>query len=212
MYNNLPRKPGRPLSSAAVDRSAVLRNAFYLFADQGYDKATMRALAAACGVSPALLTHMFQTKENLWYEAVDAVYGPIHARQVTEIRALESEPVDFQRFRDTLTRSLLDIMDVDGLLPFLVREAVDDTPRGRYLRRQYLRERLDAMWQLYQGGCRKSNREPAPRGAFDILLMGIVRVFAEPGDLQDIHAGLLDPDGRAALAKDTLERLFRALT
>ena len=77
MYNKLPRKPGRPLSSAAVDRSAVLRNAFYLFADQGYDKATMRALAAACGVSPALLTHMFQTKENLWYEAVDAIYGPI---------------------------------------------------------------------------------------------------------------------------------------
>ena len=77
----------------------MLRNAFYLFADQGYDKATMRALAAACGVSPALLTHMFQTKENLWYEAVDAIYGPIHARQVTEIRALESEPVDFQRFQ-----------------------------------------------------------------------------------------------------------------
>lgn len=195
-----------------MDRSAVLRDAFYLFAEQGYDRATMRALAAACGVSPALLTHIFQTKESLWYEAVDAVYGPVHTRQVAEIRALESEPVDFQRFRDTLTRSLLDIMDVDGLLPFLVREAVEDTPRGRYLRRQYLRERLDAMWRLYQGGCRESGREPAPRGAFDILLMGIVRVFAEPCDLQDIHPGLLDPDGRAALAKDTLERLFRALT
>jgi hypothetical protein len=42
--------------------------------------------------------------------------------------------------------------------------------------------------------------------------MGIVRVFAEPGELQDIHPGLLDPDGRAALAEDALERLFRALT
>lgn len=190
----------------------VLRDAFFLFAEQGYDKATMRALATACGVSPALLTHMFQSKENLWYEAVDAVYGPIHDRQLAEIRALESTPVDFQRFRDTLTRSLLDVMDVNGLLPFLVREAVTDTERGRYLRRRYVRQRLDAMWRLYQNGCQESGREPASRASFNILLMGIVRVFAEPGELQDIHPELLDAAGREPLANDALERLFRALT
>jgi AcrR family transcriptional regulator len=212
MFNNPARKPGRPSSEAEVDGATVLEEAFSVFAEQGYEKATVRALATACGVSPALLTHRFQSKENLWYEAVDAVYGPIHDRQMAEIRALESESVDFQRFRETLTRSLLDLMDVDGLLPFLVREAVKDTPRGRYLRRHYLRERLDAMWRLYEGSCRRSEIKPAPRATFDILLMGLVRVFAEPGDLQDSHPGLLDSDGRAALAEDALERLFRALT
>ena len=58
------------LTGRAVIRNAALR----LFADHGHDAVTVRAIASAAGVSPALVVHHFGSKEGL-REAVDAYAG-----------------------------------------------------------------------------------------------------------------------------------------
>ena len=58
------------LTGRAVIRNAALR----LFAEHGHDAVTMRGIAAAAGVSPALVVHHFGSKEGL-RAAVDAYAG-----------------------------------------------------------------------------------------------------------------------------------------
>ena len=49
-------------------RDAIVAAARQEFAESGYDRATMRSIAAAAGVDPALIVHFFGTKEGLFRE------------------------------------------------------------------------------------------------------------------------------------------------
>ena len=55
----------------ADKREAILDRAARLFADHGFDRASMSALAAACGVSKALLYHYYDSKEALLFDVID---------------------------------------------------------------------------------------------------------------------------------------------
>ncbi len=59
------RRPGGPDTRADVLAAARAR-----FANDGYDNATIRAIAADAGVDPALVHHYFGTKRDLFREAV----------------------------------------------------------------------------------------------------------------------------------------------
>lgn len=59
----------RPTGRRAGDsgtRDAILDAARDLFAEQGYDRASMRAIAGKAGVDPALIRHFFTDKETLF--------------------------------------------------------------------------------------------------------------------------------------------------
>ncbi len=72
------RRRGRPARADAVmAREDILRQAFQAFARQGYDNVSQRQLAADCGVSDSLLHHHFGSKQQLWQDAVDSVFGPL---------------------------------------------------------------------------------------------------------------------------------------
>lgn len=68
------RRRGRPPTDAehAVSEERVLNLAFHVFARQGYDGTTLRALAKDLGVSHNLLNVRFGTKIEIWKRAVDA--------------------------------------------------------------------------------------------------------------------------------------------
>jgi len=54
----------------------VLAAARTAFAERGYDGASIRSIAAAAGVDPALVHHYFGTKDALFLAAVDAPADP----------------------------------------------------------------------------------------------------------------------------------------
>jgi len=60
------RRPGRQNT-----REAVLQAARLAFAEAGYDRASVRQIAAAAGVDTALVHHYFGTKEQLFQAAVE---------------------------------------------------------------------------------------------------------------------------------------------
>jgi AcrR family transcriptional regulator len=70
------RRGRRPLGSPDA-RRAVLDAARELFAELGFERTTMRAVAARAGVDPALIYHYFGDKDGLLFAAlqppVDAV-------------------------------------------------------------------------------------------------------------------------------------------
>lgn len=69
MTSPAPRRPGRRAGENRT-REAILDTARRSFAEHGYDGATIRAIAAAAGVNPALVHHFYGTKEGLFAAAM----------------------------------------------------------------------------------------------------------------------------------------------
>jgi AcrR family transcriptional regulator len=69
-----PRTGRRPGVSST--RQAILAAARQLFAQRGYDGATIRAIATAAGVDAALVVHFFGSKAALLREAIEWPFDP----------------------------------------------------------------------------------------------------------------------------------------
>ena len=52
-------------------RLVILKAAARLFADEGYGRASMSALASACGISKANIYHYYSSKEALLFDILD---------------------------------------------------------------------------------------------------------------------------------------------
>lgn len=65
------RRPG-PTETPAAICSAATRQ----FAELGYDRTTIRSIAAEAGVDPALVIHHFGSKQRLFVEAVELPFPP----------------------------------------------------------------------------------------------------------------------------------------
>lgn len=63
------RPVGRRPGDSDATRQSILRAAREQFAARGYDRATIRAIAATAEVDPSLIIHYFQNKQKLFVEA-----------------------------------------------------------------------------------------------------------------------------------------------
>jgi AcrR family transcriptional regulator len=154
------KRPGRP-RGASDTRERILVGARELFARNGFDKTSIRAVAAAAGVDSALVHHYFGTKEQLFAAAINVpidpmeVIGPIRQAPVEEIGYMlpslllplwDSEAG--QSFIATL-RSMLAANDVSLLRSFLqeviaaeVGPRVDTPPGTGFIRVQFVASQL----------------------------------------------------------------------
>jgi AcrR family transcriptional regulator len=84
------KRPGRPPGPSDT-RDRILTSARELFARNGIDKTSIRAIASAAGVDAALVHHYFGTKQQLFVAAVRIpidpmlVIGPLRETPVDEL-------------------------------------------------------------------------------------------------------------------------------
>ncbi|MFJ8000289.1 TetR family transcriptional regulator [Streptomyces sp. NPDC096310] len=75
-----PRRRGRPArkdtESGPSARQKILEAARAEFAERGYDKTSVRGIARAAGVDPALVHHYFGTKDEVFASAVEISFEP----------------------------------------------------------------------------------------------------------------------------------------
>lgn len=90
------RRPG-----PSRTRDQILRAARDLFAERGYARTTIRAVAAAAEVHQGLVHHYFGSKEQLYREALDPTVDPWEVLT----RLLDDTPRD--RFAAALTRQFV---------------------------------------------------------------------------------------------------------
>ncbi|WP_235874825.1 TetR/AcrR family transcriptional regulator [Saccharopolyspora aridisoli] len=84
MSTTEPKRRGRRPHGADT-KAALLTAAREVFAEQGYDAATVRAIAGSAGVDPAMVKHWFGGKEGLFTAAVQIPINPAEiVRQVLE--------------------------------------------------------------------------------------------------------------------------------
>jgi AcrR family transcriptional regulator len=111
------RRPGKQDT-----RRQILTAARASFAEHGYDRATIRHIAAGAGVDPALVHHYFGTKEGLFRATIDAPIDPA----VMVPRVLRG---DVDQIGERLVRTFLGVWDDPDTGPAIramVRSAVSD--------------------------------------------------------------------------------------
>ncbi len=121
------RRPGAPDT-----RSEILAAARALFAERGYGGTSVRAVAGAAGVDPALVHHYFGTKDDLFVAALELPVDPRVALRPVLEGGLEGAG-------ERLVRVFLSVWDDESArLPLLglVRGVVE--PEGRQLLRDGL--------------------------------------------------------------------------
>lgn len=126
------RTPGSP-----PNREAILEAARGYFASHGYDRATIRGIAAEAGVDPALVHHYFGSKDQL---LVAALKLPLNPRDVVP----ELLAGDIETLGERLLRRLLGVWAADGQaggsLVGLVRASVTHEAAARMMREFITRE------------------------------------------------------------------------
>lgn len=96
------RRPGTPGT-----RQAILDAARARFAEVGFDKASIRSIAAAARVDPALVHHYFGTKQDLF---VAVIALPVDPRLVLD--AITAAPLD--QLGEHLLRAVVTVWDSPG--------------------------------------------------------------------------------------------------
>lgn len=130
-----PRTGRRPGESGS--REAILDAARRLFAERGYDGASLRAIGAEAGVDAALVVHFFGTKANLLTESVRWPFDP----EVELARVLAAGRA---RTGEALARLFVDTWDGLGErnpIITLLRSATTE-PAAAALMREFMAQRL----------------------------------------------------------------------
>ncbi|MDA3643870.1 TetR family transcriptional regulator [Saccharopolyspora indica] len=95
-----PKRRGRRRSGADT-KAALLAAAREVFTEQGYDAATVRAIAAQAGVDPAMVNHWFGGKAGLFSAAVHIPVNP--AEVVPQLLAGDRDQLAERLLRRFLT-------------------------------------------------------------------------------------------------------------
>lgn len=118
------RRPGTSLTRGAIAEAATT-----LFAEVGYDRATVRAIAARAGVDPRLVTHHFGSKQELFVEVMAPPVDP-----AAIVAALGGDPAGAgERVARVMVGTLLD-EQVRRRLVGLVRAAAAEPAAAALLR------------------------------------------------------------------------------
>jgi AcrR family transcriptional regulator len=125
------RRPG-----TSGTREAILAAARRQFAERGYDRTSLRAIAAEAGVDPGLVTHFFGSKQRLFVEVVEFPLDP--AETLPEV--FSGDPATIGRRLAELLVSLLESPDARARIIGIVRAAASEPEAARMVRELLMRE------------------------------------------------------------------------
>jgi len=125
------RGRGRPRAGEELDLARLLRVALDAFAESGYDGTSVRELARRLGVSHALLTARFGSKEGLWFAAMEHALSLIEP--VWRERARLTQIDDLEALRGALVEQVLFSAAYPQVLRIMNHEGAIDSPRVRYV-------------------------------------------------------------------------------
>src|SRR6202171_3698467 len=126
-----PRGRGRPRAGQEIDLDVLLQGALDAFAETGYDGTSVRELSRRLGVSHALLTARFGSKEGLWFAAME------HALVQTEQnwREVADSPVvdELQALRQGVIQQVIFSAANPQVLRIMNHEGAIDSSRVRFV-------------------------------------------------------------------------------
>lgn len=125
------RRPGR-----SDTRSDILSAARDAFAEHGYDRATVRDIAARAGVDAAMVHHWYGSKERLFQAAVDVPFDPHEL-------LLDGAPDDVAHLGEHVVRTLLRAWDSPrGKVALALLRSATGSERAARMLREFMVARV----------------------------------------------------------------------
>ena len=178
-----PSAPANPDSRRKEDtRERILDTAARVFAENGYARATTRALATAAGITEVTLFRHFGSKENLFAAMVEH-YGGQAVVAVLEAQLTGDYRADLLRIGQLFLGILLERREIVRLMlceaghfPELARTLSQNPRLMRQMLARYLQQQID------QGRIRPLNVEAAAQAFWGMFFSyGVIQdVYGEP--------------------------------
>lgn len=152
------------LSKSDRTRNSIVLAARRLFGEKGFDRTTVREVAADAGIDPALVIRYFGSKERLFAEAAEF-----------RLNLPDLDGVDPATFGDVLVRHYIDVWEGEagtGGLPILLRSAASSEAAADQMREIFSSQVLPAI-KAIKGGRGASQR--AALVASQLLGMALCR-------------------------------------
>lgn len=148
------RRPGRPSlgDQSPLDDEACLDRALEAFAERGFEGASLREIANACGVSHGLLNARFGSKLGLWTAAVDHGMDRLHHGMVV----LQTRLSDSTGIEERMHAACVDFLSTLAAYPAIIQlmniEGSRGGPRLDYIVETFFRNRQWPFAALLQEG------------------------------------------------------------
>ena len=183
-------------TSRTDTRSRVQKVALELFAEQGYEKTSLREIAERLGVTKAALYYHFKSKEDIVHSVTDDYFSELDAL----VDWAKEQPRGEENRREILDRYVSIVLASSEVFRFLEqnRASVQSMEAGKE-RFARVRARLDALVDVLVGA--EASLRDRVRAATAVLSVGATCMFF----LQQVD----DPDKLRAIVLELATDLVR---
>ncbi len=174
-----PRGRGRPRAGEEIDLDVLLQGALEAFAETGYDGTSVRELSRRLGVSHALLTARFGSKEGLWYAAMEHVL----AQTEQTWREVAGSPLldDLEALRRGVVRQVIFSAAHPQVLRIMNHEGAIDSRRLRFVMDRFVNPLRPGVERLLARLVATGRIKPFPYATLHFLtVVGGGAIFAYP--------------------------------
>lgn len=129
--------PSVKIKKSERTKAAIAEAAQQLFAAQGYDRTTIREVAAAAEIDPALVMRYFGSKEELFGSVAEP-----------DLRLPDLTNVDHRDIGESLVRHFLELWegeDSGGGMPVLLRSAASNDAAAERLKQMFVKQVMPAI-------------------------------------------------------------------
>jgi AcrR family transcriptional regulator len=174
-----PRRRGRPPAGEEIDLDRLLRAALDAFAENGYDGTSVRELGRRLGVSHALLTARFGSKEGLWFAAMEHALSQVEQtwREVADSPGLD----DLDALRQGIVRQVMFSAAHPQVVRIMSHEGAIDSPRIRFVLDRFVSPLRPGVERLLARLVAAGRIRPVPYATLHYLVTaGAGALFANP--------------------------------
>lgn len=123
------RMPPRKIEKSDRTRAAIERAAQRLFAEQGYERTTIREIAGEAGIDASLVIRYFGSKDGLFATVAEP---DLHLPDLSE--------VDSNTIGEVLVSHFLDVWEGASGMPVLLRSAASNEGAAKKLQQMFARQ------------------------------------------------------------------------
>lgn len=191
----------RSASDDLTARARIRDAAVAAFARDGYDAASLRAIAKEAGVSPALIVHHFGDKNALRTECDDHVVSVFTDEEHDLITAPTS---------DRIRTALHDLDRYGPYIDYLARMLVDGSPASDRLFDSFLARTRDVLAEQRDAGMLEPMSDPEMTTLL-VTLIGLGPVVMRAQIARTLGTDQLSPAGLLRTTLPTLELLTHGI-
>jgi AcrR family transcriptional regulator len=197
--------PGRP---QLHDDDEILTAALTAFAFAGYEAMSIRSLARDLGLSHGALHKRYESKERLFYAAVDHGFGGLVVAINAYLGRCPEPESEIDVVRNSIRAFLLASSDRPEIVRLMNIEGISDSPRLEYIFEQFIAPLIEPLRQAVLRGRPNALSRITTRDLFFIVAHGAVAPFTlrALSDRFDQLDGRLDPEAYAESMADAVLR------